>query len=166
MQTANILVALGGDINNTVPRYGVTAAEIAMLQAIHGHDSVIDVEPAEDIEISQREERARLKHLYGNARTNDGTAHIDRLYPGAAARVFETLDELELTPEQFKATERAAAGKTREVVDVVDVPNTEAPRQAKPTKSTKNSKNAKNAKNAEPDAEPDAEADLDSAAFD
>jgi hypothetical protein len=162
MQTANILVALGGDINNTVPRYGVTAAEIAMLQAIHGHDSVLDVEPAQDIEISQREERTRLKHIYGNARTSDGTAHIDLLYPGAAARVFETLDELELTPEQFKATERAAAGKTREVVDVVDVPNTDAPRQAKPVAATKTAKTGKNAKHAEPDAE----ADLDSAAFD
>lgn len=106
MQTANILVALGGDQNNTVPKSHVTAAEIAVLQAIHGADAIIDVEPVGDVEVSARDERERLEGVYGRAKDQNGNTIIGLVYPGAAARLFQNLDELNLVPEQYKARTR------------------------------------------------------------
>lgn len=109
LQTANFLLALGGDIGNTVPKYGVTAGEIAVLQAIHGQDAVHELEPAGQVERSHRDELERLRGVYGNATDGQGQRVIDIVYPGRGARVVETIDELGLVPEQFKAKERAEA---------------------------------------------------------
>jgi hypothetical protein len=126
MQTANIMVALGGDTGNTVPKYQVTAAEIAVLQAIHGADAIFDIEPTEDSDVKNRDELRRLKEVYAGPNTG---RLVEALYPGAAARVFENIDELELADEQFKPTERErkpppaktkaqkAARKEQEAVD-------------------------------------------------
>ena len=138
METANVMVAVGGDSGNVVPKYAVTAAEIALLQAIHGTDAVFDVEPAEDIERSSSEELRRLRFEYATSRTfgTDSPA-VTSLFPGAAARVFERLDELpDLRDEQYKAIERTSAKK--------------APQPAASKKSSK--------KAAEPEAESDAPA--------
>lgn len=109
MQIANIMIALGGDLGNTVPKYGVTAAEIAVLRAIHGDDAVFDIQPAGEVEMRNRDELLRLKLMYGSAKDRENKAHVEILYPGAAARVFETLDELDLVPEQFASTARAVS---------------------------------------------------------
>lgn len=111
MQTANVIVALGGDTGNTVPRYGVTAAEITVLRAIHGDEAVFDVEPAGEIDRSNREERQRLAEVY-RARDGENKLVIDSLFPGSGARVPETLDELELPEEFFKPVSRASASAT------------------------------------------------------
>lgn len=103
MEIANIMLALGGDIGNTVPKSGVTAAEIAVLQAIHGQDAVFDVEIVEERTIKNRVELERLRAVYGNARDRENKAYIDLLFPGVAARVFETVDELGLADVQFKS---------------------------------------------------------------
>lgn len=109
LQTANFLLALGGDIGNTVPKFGVTAGEIAVLQAIHGADAIHDLEPAGEVERSHREEIERLRSVYGGATDGEGQRVIDQVYPGRGARVVETIDELGLAPEQFKAKERVEA---------------------------------------------------------
>lgn len=111
MQTANILLALAGDAGNTVPKFQVTAAEIAVLRALHGDEAVFDIEPIEEeIEVSRREELARLNLIYGGAKIDDGSGNkvsvIAALYPGAAAPVFTSLDDLEIPENFFKATER------------------------------------------------------------
>lgn len=113
MQTANILLAIGGDLGNTVPKYRVSAAEIALLRAIHGDEAVFDVEPldlpAVDEEgevLSNRAELQRLKRVYQDAKI-DGKQVAEMLYPGAAARVFETLDELRLAEAHFKPVAHA-----------------------------------------------------------
>ncbi|MBI2240296.1 MAG: hypothetical protein HYU59_05770 [Magnetospirillum gryphiswaldense] len=106
MQTANIILALGGDVGNTIPKYNVTTAEIALLQAIHGEDAVTDVEPVGGISVTNRAERERLREIYGRATDGNGNKIIELVYPGAAARVFERLDELSLVPEQFKTVAR------------------------------------------------------------
>ncbi|MEC5291587.1 MULTISPECIES: hypothetical protein [unclassified Aurantimonas] len=103
MQIANVLVSLAGDHRNTVPKLGVTAAEIPVLQAIHGADAVREIEPAGEIKRSNREERDRLVRIY---RAKEGRSPVEQLYPGIAARVFETLDELGLNEEFFKAERR------------------------------------------------------------
>lgn len=111
MQTANILLALGGDTGNTVPKFQVTAAEIAVLRALHGDEAVFEIEPIEEeIEVSRRDEIARLNGIYGQARIDDGSGNkvsvIAALYPGAAAPVFTALDDLEIPEVFFKSVER------------------------------------------------------------
>lgn len=113
MQTANILLALGGDAGNTVPKRNVTVGEIAVLRAIHGEESVTDIEPTGTVQRTSRAERQRLFQLYP-ARDNADNLIVNLLYPGAAARVFETLDELELNESFFKPTARVAPGTPAE----------------------------------------------------
>jgi len=117
MQSANILLALGGDSGNQVPKFNVTPAEIAVLRAIHGDDAVSEITPVEgalvDADIEKRSNRgelARLKAIYGNARDLEGNLVVDQLFPGVAARVFENLDELELDKSLFAAKERVSSG--------------------------------------------------------
>mgnify|MGYP000908862086 CR=1 FL=1 len=115
MDICNVMLALGGDRRNTVPKYDVTPAEIAVLQAIHGDDAVTDIEVKGEKEKSNREELSRLRQIYGRARPEGGdVAYVDVLFPGAAARVFQTIDELELNEIFFKAEGRAVPSKTDE----------------------------------------------------
>ncbi|MGO3933450.1 hypothetical protein [Rhodopseudomonas pseudopalustris] len=107
METANILLSIGGDDGNTVMKWGVTAAEIAVLRAIHGEAAVNDVEPTGETDRTHRQERERLIGIYGRARFADDKPVVDNLFPGVAARVFERLDELDLDESFFKPTSRA-----------------------------------------------------------
>ena len=92
MQLFNILLSLGADSGNQVPKFGVTVSEIALLREIHGEESVTDIELTGQVRRSSREERSRLHDIY--ARTQpDGTRRsreLDALFPGVAARLFET----------------------------------------------------------------------------
>lgn len=110
MQTANVLVALGGDREHTVPKNVVTPSEIALLRAIHGDDAVFDIEPlgAEyDRNVTSRAERERLFSRYKrHVQGKEQCPELDALFPGAAARLFETIDELELDESFFKAVGR------------------------------------------------------------
>lgn len=129
MQTANCYVELGGDSGTKVPKYAITVSEIAVLRAIHGPDSITEVEPTEDVKRSDREEIKYLYETYGRAKADGSDIGIvATLFPGAAARAFQTLDELELPEEFFKAESRVKA------------------KAAKPTKAKK--------ADAEPEAEP------------
>lgn len=107
MQTANIHLALGGNHGHTIQKWAVTPAEIAVLREIHGEASVFDIEPGEDVKRNSREERARLLEMYGKPPGSREMSAVEVLFPGAAARLFETLDELELDPSFYKATSRA-----------------------------------------------------------
>lgn len=124
MKLANIMLAIGGGRDNTLPKYGVTAGEIAVLRAIHGEDAVFDVEPTDTDALNEgntkrtnRQELARLKAIYGGAQDGNGGKIVEGLYPGAAARVFEDFDELELPEDYFKAT-----GRVKSVAPVVEDP--------------------------------------------
>jgi len=105
MDTATITLLLGGHAGNSIQKFGVTAGEIAVLQLIHGNESVRDVEWTGDIQRSHRAEIERLHNVYG---ANDGNGRavskaVASLFPGAAARVFEKLTELELDGEFVKS---------------------------------------------------------------
>jgi len=108
MQTANIMLALGGDLGQTVPKFGVTPAEVAVLREIHGNAAVFDIYPLdEDVERTSREERSRLLEIYGKPPGSREASAVEVLFPGAAARVYESFDELEIDDSFYKATGRA-----------------------------------------------------------
>lgn len=105
-ETAHVLVALSGDLGMTVPKRFVTAAEIAVLQTIHGNDAVLQIEPLPEKEWfkrTMRVERARLDKEYSSdAKRKEKLCPVAAIYPGAAARLFQRLDELQLSSAQFK----------------------------------------------------------------
>lgn len=107
MQIATCWVALGGDTGNTVPKFDVTPAEIAVLQLIHGSDAVFDISPGPDVNRSNRDERSRLQAFYGKPEGSREPSAVNVLFPGIGARLPETFDELEIDESFFKATERA-----------------------------------------------------------
>lgn len=119
MEVANIVLSLAGDAGNTVPKFNVTAAEIAVLREIHGEEAVHDIEPIGTIERTSRAERQRLTEIYGRMHEGQRRAPaVERLFPGAAARVFETIEELELPEDFFKAESRVGAGiSTRKILE-------------------------------------------------
>ena len=118
MQTANCFVYLGGDKGNSVPVSGATASEIAVLRVIHGDDAVHDIEPAGEVKISHRAERSRLLEKYGARRPDRPNGEpfseaVELLFPGAAARLFDTLEDLDLPEHLFKPIERETAKPRR-----------------------------------------------------
>ncbi len=127
MEIANVLVSLGGDPGNTVPKYNVTAAEIGVLLAIHGNDAVNEIEPVGEIKRRHPEERGRLLAIYGGAKNPNQTPIVATMFPGVAARVFETLSELGLDDSMFKATGRMTAptAPVEESVDEAPAPAAE-----------------------------------------
>ena len=64
-QRCNVLVFLGGDLNNSVYKAGVTPPEIAVLRQVHGASSVRDIEIEESVTLSSDQERERLSLIYG-----------------------------------------------------------------------------------------------------
>lgn len=109
MQLANALLALGGQRGNSVPKTRITAAEIAVLMAIHGIDAVYDVTPLEEeVERSSRDEKARLFEKYP-ARDEDGRFVVEAVYPGNAPVVHQDIEDLGLAEELFATTERVTA---------------------------------------------------------
>jgi hypothetical protein len=66
MQRCNVLVALNGNTGSQVPKYDVTVAEIILLMATHGRDSVTRLPGrAGENNVEHREEYIRLAHVYG-----------------------------------------------------------------------------------------------------
>lgn len=112
MQTANVLLGLEGRRDHTVPKYGVTPAEIAVLRFLHGEDAVyeVDIRP-ETVMRTHRQEIERLRTAYSR---RDGERQIspavDALFPGIAAKVPQTFAELELPEELFVVVARRVNG--------------------------------------------------------
>jgi hypothetical protein len=114
MQLAHILLSLGGDAGNTVPKSAVTPSEVAVLRIIHGEESVKEIEPYGQVERTSRQERQRLVERYGRSVEGRTTAQaVEMLFPGVAARLFEDFSELELPEEFYKPASRVSdAGAT------------------------------------------------------
>lgn len=133
MQLANALLALGGDKGNTVPKYRLTAAEIAILQAIHGSDSVFDIVPLDEhLSVSVREEKTRLLEQYPS-RDDDGALVVEAVYPGGAPIMHQKIADLQLDSSQFAVTERLAPTPVAEVKKA-------APKRTTKTKAKEESK--------------------------
>lgn len=112
MQIANVLLALGGKRGETVPKYDVTPAEIAVLQYLHGADAVydIDIQPG-SVERTHRQEIERLRNAYHR---RDGerviSVAVDALFPGVGAQVPQTFADMEFPEELFIVAERRTNG--------------------------------------------------------
>lgn len=65
MQISSAEILLAGEINNTVIRKDVTPAEVALLQFIHGAESVINIRPRKNDKRTHDGEIDRLKSRYG-----------------------------------------------------------------------------------------------------
>jgi hypothetical protein len=66
MHVVTCTIAIAGDQNNKFVKKNVTAAELALLQILHGHDSVTDLKITGRKRIDQRAERDRLMLAYPN----------------------------------------------------------------------------------------------------
>jgi hypothetical protein len=142
MQLANALLALSGDTGNTVPKYNITPSEVAVLQFIHGSDAVTNIEILDrEITVASRDERDRLSETYGAYEGDRFRSRaVEALFPGAAARVFQTFDEMGLDESLFKT------GHAPKAVDPLDH-----------DEDGKKGGSKKRAKKAEPVVEPEAE---------
>jgi hypothetical protein len=129
MQIATITLLLGGDAGNTVQKFDVTPSEIAVLRVIHGDDAVNEIYPTGEITRTNRAERQRLMERYGRNQPNGqfSAPAIDMLFPGVAARMFDTLDELELDESFFKADTRVASKPAKAAPAPAPVEQDEAP---------------------------------------
>lgn len=101
MDILNCLVALGGDKGNTVAKSGITAAEAAVLRAIHGDDGLLDVEVVGQAKIDPRDEKQRLVEKYHRARNDDNILIVEAVFPGTAP-LIETVEQLGLHDSMFK----------------------------------------------------------------
>lgn len=66
MQIYDCTIRLGGSLHNEVTKQGVTAAEVILLRAIHGDDTVRHIKARGSIDVTDAEERARLATFYSN----------------------------------------------------------------------------------------------------
>lgn len=131
MQIASVLVAIGGDLGNTIPKHGVTASEIAVLRAIHGEGAVSEIKPIGDVKRTNSEERNRLLTRYGRAKDSENNSIVNNLFPGAAARMFATIDELGLPSAFFAAAGRVSAVPAEPVPEPEPAVSTETSEPAK-----------------------------------
>lgn len=108
MQTANIFLALGGKRGETVPKYGVTVAEVAVLRFLHGDDAVYDVNVTDDdVQRTARQEIERLRQIYSRQEGDRLISPaVNALFPGVGAQVPQKFSDLELPDELFIVASR------------------------------------------------------------
>lgn len=114
MELANCIVALGGDIQNTVPKFNVTPAEVALLLAIHGDQSVTEIEVTGTVERRNAEEAERLMANYP-ARNEDGALLLQVIYPGRSPVLHQTFADLQLPDDFFAVSARAVPAEQEPV---------------------------------------------------
>ena len=64
-QLYNCSVRPGGDLIHDVPKKDVSAAEIMVLNHVHGEGSVINIEPTKTTRAPHKQEYNRLTDVYG-----------------------------------------------------------------------------------------------------
>lgn len=104
MQTLNAMVALTGDRNNMVWKTDLTPAEILLLQALHGVDAVLQIEPTGETKREPMQEIERLREAYPLHR--ERIQNIWRDFPGPAFP--SRIDALGINPALLKPAEAAA----------------------------------------------------------
>jgi hypothetical protein len=127
MERANCIVRLGGLLTNTVPKAGVTPAEVLLLRSIHGDDAVVDIRPTgEDPKVRVDQEYARLAEKYdrggggfGGSPAEERKSRMETLFPGAVKRLPLTFAEAGI--------DVGSAAESAPLPDLPDVPVGEEP---------------------------------------
>ena len=108
MQRVNCFVRLGGDMLNTVPKQGVTVAEIAILQHLHGADAVVEIQPTTNKQdIAHAAEIERLRDTYG-------LKAFAEVFPGRITNLPIYLKDIEIdkdSPFLVSNARKAVAGE-------------------------------------------------------
>jgi hypothetical protein len=107
MQTPNALAAITGDRNNMVWKMGLTAAEVLLLQQLHGADAVLQIEPSGEVDRVPQAEITRLKELY--PLHHERIQNIWRDFPGPAFPL--NLEGIGINSALLKPAESAAPYK-------------------------------------------------------
>lgn len=118
MQKVKCEVALGGDVRACVPKT-VTVPELVVLEAVHGHGSIMNVQAAGMDKRSHQDELERLHRIYGGAGAEDENI-VARLFPGYAPKLPVKLSEIgraesgeddkpSRQPKKKKTSKKAAA---------------------------------------------------------
>ena len=81
VQLFNCELRLGADQMHTVPKFGVTKAEIRIMRDIHGDTSVVKVEEAGQKEVNEMEELYALASQYSTVLDRRaGIRRVERLF--------------------------------------------------------------------------------------
>lgn len=91
MQVVNCSVRLGSNLNSVVRKTGVTVAEILVLRAIHGADSVVDIQRVMQDKRSRSDEMDRLLSLYS-------ASVVKGVFPGANPSLPADLSDVGIDP--------------------------------------------------------------------
>lgn len=111
MQVVNCSVRLSGNLNSVVRKTDVTVAEIVVLRALHGADSVVSVAPTIQDKRSTADEMFRLRGIYSEK-------VISHAFPGANPNLPVTLADVgieavsALPPAEDEAVKQEAAAKS------------------------------------------------------
>lgn len=103
MEKANATVRIGGSIQHTVFKIGLTPAEVLILQRINGADAVVDIRPTGvDSKVRQEEEWNRLADEYDSSSAISSRPGEERvglmstMFPGAIRKLPTTFAEIGL----------------------------------------------------------------------
>jgi len=111
MQHCSCILFLDGDRNSSVHKPDVTVAEIVLLRAIHGPESVEGIKPTFIGREKPLQELERLRYVYTNSNiTKEGAPLIDAVYPGRSPNIPRTMAELGATEPEPDEEEWDAPG--------------------------------------------------------
>jgi hypothetical protein len=81
MDIANCEVCLSGSILNIVPKQNVTPAEVLVLRALHGPESVIYIKLTGSDRRPHKAEYERLASVYGHTENHEGVRVFYKIFP-------------------------------------------------------------------------------------
>lgn len=123
MQRCICEVRLGGDLLNTVEKYGVSPAEVVLLNHIHGEGSVVNVRPNGNDRGRAVDEKADLQERYAR--------FFKDVFPGASPQLPETFKEIGVDLHGDDADTSNASGTD------ANPATARKPRKPKPEKTAK-----------------------------
>ncbi len=100
MERVDATVRHKGLLTSSVQRYGLTPAEVVILQRIHGTDAVVDAKESLQgrSKLSHAEELNRINEFYGI--DNKALAMIADAFPGHAPKLPTKFEEIGLTVDK------------------------------------------------------------------
>lgn len=122
MKLYNARVRLGGSISNEVNKKKITAAEIAVLQRIHGRDAVQSVvEIGSVANRSDQRERARLLLSYSKGPSADGKRLEGEAFIASIFGVPGVGLPKEYVAEVIVEDDDVGADEVEEIIEVVEM---------------------------------------------